>query len=119
MWLITEGQQQQQLIVQEQRAWRDELVNERRAQKESQELCEARIQKWQEEFAQMQLQQHQQIMAEHRDLLQAHAKKQLSQHEHLVQCLGQLEQRQGEEEHAAIPLKASRANPRKRGGSVT
>lgn len=41
MQMITEGQQQQQLIAQEQRAWREELVKEQWAQKERQELCES------------------------------------------------------------------------------
>ena len=98
MQMMTEGQQQQQLIAQEQRAWREELVKEQRAQKDRQELCEARLQKWQEDFAQTQVQQHQQVMTEYRQLMQAQAKEQLSRHEQLVQRLGQLEQRQGEEE---------------------
>ena len=45
MQMINEGQQQ--LITQEQRAWREELVQEQKAQKDRQEKCEARLQKWQ------------------------------------------------------------------------
>ena len=67
MQMITDGQQQQQLIAQEQRAWRDELVKEQRAQKE---VCETKIQRWQEDFAQIQLQQHQQVMTdEYREMI--------------------------------------------------
>ena len=36
MQMMTEGQQQQQLIAQKQRAWREELVKEQRAQKDRQ-----------------------------------------------------------------------------------
>ena len=65
MQMITDGRQQQQLIAQEQRAWREELVKEQRAQKGRQEQYEAKLQKWQEGFAQMQQQQHQQVMTEY------------------------------------------------------
>jgi inorganic pyrophosphatase len=65
MQMITDGQQQQQLIAQKQRARREELVKEQRAQNERQEQCEGRLQAWQEGFAQMQQQQHQQVMTEY------------------------------------------------------
>ena len=81
-------------------------MKKQRAQNERQELCEARIQKWQEEFGQMQLRQHQQVLTEHCELLQAQTKEQLSQHEHLVQRLGQLERRQGEEEQQLLRRQA-------------
>ena len=106
MQMITEGQQQQQVIAQEQRVWREELVKEQRAQKERQELCESRLQKWQEDFAKVQLQQHQQVMAEYRGLMEEQAKKQLSRHEHLVQRLDHLEQRQGEEKLQLVSRQA-------------
>ena len=106
MQMITDGQQQQQLIAQEQRAWREELVKEQRAQKERQEQYEAKLQKWQEGFAQMQQQQHQQVMTEYRQLMQTQAKEQLSRHELLVQQLGQLEQRQGQEGRELVEKQA-------------
>ena len=54
MQMINEEQQQQQLIAQEERAWK-ELVNEQRAQ-DRQEKCEARLQKWLDNYVQMQQQ---------------------------------------------------------------
>lgn len=57
---------------------------------------------WQDKFAQMQLQQHQKLVEQQRELLEAQAKEQLSRHQHMVQRMEQLEQRQGVEEQHLV-----------------
>ena len=99
---VTEGQQQQQLLAQEQRAWREEFAKEQRSQRDRQEQQEVRLLEWQEKFSQMQLQQHQRLVAEQRELLETQATEQLSRYQQVVQRLEQLEQKQGEREQHLV-----------------